>query len=198
MVMVVFKSPVQTDSFRLDVDLFNKWKAANTDGFGFVYDGIIRRSRYVNEKLFLKLRPPDYQRYMMLHLRRQSLPKDGEHPFIAGHVIMMHNGFIQNYKEISRKYHYELKTGIDSEAMVPLALQAGERIEPFFRLVSKEAGGSKINVIAVNTMTGEYGMLASGDAFLTREDGKTILASEPLNNQSTEIKEGNVFIGKAY
>jgi predicted glutamine amidotransferase len=195
MAFIEFTSPTPTNIFTLDVELFDKWSKNNQDGFGLVYDGLIIRNRYVSHKIFLRARPNMYYHYMMLHLRSASMVKDGEHPFRAWHSLVMHNGFIHNYKQIAKKYNYQLKTGIDSEVLVPMLEYVNENIPRFFELVMKETNGeSKINLIAINTITKQYGMLSSGDAYITILPQMKILSSEPINNTSKTIVPGQYVI----
>ncbi|MEM0143323.1 MAG: hypothetical protein QXL94_05165, partial [Candidatus Parvarchaeum sp.] len=166
MLFIEFTNPVNTSNFKLDVELFDKWSQNNKDGFGFVYDNIIIRNRYVSHGAFMRARPDVYYKYIMLHLRKASVPKDGEHPFRAWHSLVMHNGFIKNYREIAKKYGYTMKTGIDTESLVPLLRVVHEDIPKFFELAKKETlGESTINLITINTITRQYGMLSSGNAF---------------------------------
>ena len=195
MAFIEFSKPMPASSFVLDIELFDKWSKNNRDGFGFVYDGIVVKNRYVAHSAFLRTRPNVYYQYLMLHLRKASIPKDGEHPFRAWHSLVMHNGFIHNYKVIAKKYGYALKTGIDSEALVPLLKFTNEDIRKFFELVLQETKGeSRVNLIAINTITKQYGMLSSGDAYSTVVPGMKILSSEAINRESKLIQPGRYVI----
>jgi predicted glutamine amidotransferase len=194
MMFIKFPRPVNTSQFYLDVKLFKKWSHENNDGFGFVYDDIIIRNPYSNVNAFIRARPEIYYKYMMLHLRNASMPKDGEHPFRAGHSLVMHNGFIKNYKELAKKYNYALKTGIDSEVLIPILKYVHEDIRAFFERVKVEIPDSKVNLIAINTYTKQYGMLSSGNAYENHLDNMNILASEPVASDSREIPNGKYVI----
>jgi hypothetical protein len=139
--------PYNLDKIKI-LFMFNESRGKHSSGFYNHHIGAHPNSRLkkvVGEttKVLLPNMQPTLTNLLIGHTRQATMPNSTEascaHPFMFGTTVGAHNGIIDNYKEIIKKYELEETINVDSEVIFAAIEKAKDPIEVIKHLEGKFA-----------------------------------------------------------
>lgn len=196
-------------SVKLIVDTLKllEYRGYDSSGIAFKNGSIleIKKNEGKVEKLYEVLNfDGDVQSELMVaHTRwaTHGIPNDvNAHPHVSGSLALVHNGIIENYKEVKdRLKGYEFKSETDSEVIVHLinSFYKGDLFEAVVKAVDLLKGAFSFVVIDVNTNSLAAVKMESpiiigmmGDGYLVSSDVPSIIK---WTREIVPLENGDIF-----
>ena len=139
--------PYNLDKIKI-LFMFNESRGKHSSGFynhniGFHPNSRLKKAVGETTKALLPSMQPTLTNLLIGHTRQATMPNANEascaHPFMFGTTVGAHNGIVNNYKEIIKKYELEETINVDSEVIFAAIEKAKDPMEVLRNLEGKFA-----------------------------------------------------------